>query len=380
MGVVMLSLAESHILSLGSYVPGRSIENSSKITSWAKLGSNENCLGPSPKAIMGAAESFAVSHLYPNAHREIVIEKLCHHFKEFSIIPKQVALGNGSSELIVNIVRSFLGPEQTSIFFWPTFVVYELATKAHGRKSIKLPLTKDMSYDLERMLDLVSKKNQNRIKIIFIANPNNPTGNFIGKSDFHHFVNKLPEDVILVIDEAYYEYVTKENYPNGINYANCRPRTLVLRTFSKIYGLAGFRMGYAIGDRSIIEVLNKIKDPFNVNVMAQYAAIKALDDKDHVKKSIEHNEKYRPLLANRLRDMGFLVNEKEGNFLMIKKHESMENITTICDELLHYGIIIRPLESFGLKDWARISVGSSQQIEQLFAGLNQVLCKKSSYF
>lgn len=370
----MLKLAESHIMSLEPYLPGRAIENDPSISVWAKLGSNENCLGPSKIAIKAISDSLHQAHLYPNAKRFLVIERIVEHFKEFAIKKNHVAIGNGTSELIVNLVRSLLGPDEAMLYTWPTFVMYPLAANAHGREAIAVPVKLDMSYDVPRMIEQTNDRTRpRRVKLVFLANPNNPTGKYLTQRELQDVVDNIPSDVVLVIDEAYIEYVTSEDFPNGLVHALSRPRTIVLRTFSKIYGLAGLRLGYAIGDSHIIDLLCRIRDPFNVNAMVQNAALAAIDDHEHVQNSIRHNGEMKPILSEGLRRLGFGVCEGGGNFVMAQRDKAMPTITEICNRLLVHGVIIRPLHSFGLHEWVRISVGLSRENAQLFDGLEKVL-------
>lgn len=373
-GHIMLKLAESHIMSLEPYIPGRAIENDLSITQWAKLGSNENCLGPSPFAIQAVTDNLHSVHLYPNAKRMLVVEKLVERFKDFSIKKNQIAIGNGTSELIVNLVRSLVGPDESMLYSSPSFVMYPIAAKAHAREAVAISVKTDMTYNLDAMIAAVNNRRRERpVKLIFLANPNNPTGKYLNHRELRDFVENIPSDVVLVLDEAYIEYAINDDFPNGLVYALSRPRTVVLRTFSKIYGLAGLRLGYAIGDAHIIDLLCRIRDPFNVNSMVQNAALAAIDDHDHVLKSIHHNAMMKPLLVDSLRHCGFTVCDGVGNFVMAQRSETMPTINEICNRLLHHGVIIRPLESFGLTEWMRISVGLERENVQLFSGLEKVL-------
>lgn len=369
----MLSLTQPHILSLDPYVPGRAIENSSTIPGWAKLGSNENCLGASPMAIEAATKSLTTAHLYPNAKRLSVIAKICQHLGDFSVKPTNVALGNGLSEIIVNLVRGLLAPSEAMLYGSPTFVMYRLAARAHEREAIGIPCIDDFGYDLDGMIRACNAQAATPIKLIFLANPNNPTGAFLTRDELDGFVAEIPRDTVLVIDEAYCEYVMRDDYPNALPLALSRPRTLVLRTFSKVYGLAGMRLGYAIGDPAIIDVLCRIRDPFNVNSIVQHAAIAALDDKHHVERSVRHNLEYRPKTTSVLREHGFIVHEGEGNFVMAKRAQHMPSVEVICDQLLQQGVIVRPLASFGLSECMRVSVGTKDEVAQLSQGLQRVI-------
>jgi histidinol-phosphate aminotransferase len=369
----MLKLAESHVLSLEPYVPGKTIENDSKIISWSRLGSNENCLGPSASAMEAATRSLAKSHRYPIPMRILVINKICDHLKDFDVKPEHVALGNGTSELIVTLVRALLGFHEILLYGWPSFIMYRFAAQAQGRKSIAVPLQNNMLYDVDSIIRESLNRSKHMVKLIILANPNNPTGTYLTRQDLDRIVYEIPKDIILVIDEAYSEYVVKGDYPNGLNHALSRPRTIVLRTFSKVYGLAGLRLGYAVGDKNVINILCRVRDPFNVNCAAPYAAIAALDDSAHVRRSIQHNLHFKDKLAEGLREFGFFVYDGVGNFLMAKKSERMPCIKDLCDKLMLHGVILRPLDAYGLKDFVRISVGTQKEIAQLFESLNKVL-------
>lgn len=366
----MLHLAEPHVLSLQPYVPGRAIENDQKIKTWAKLGSNENCLGASSKALRAASHALTHAHLYPNAKRLVVVEKLCLNLKDYNVKAENIALGNGTSELIVNLVRGLLGPHEYLLYGWPSFIMYRQAAQAHGRNSIIVPVLANFAYDLAALLKEAHHQN---VKMLIIANPNNPTGSYIPHHELENFIKALPKDLVVVIDEAYYEYVRQHDYQTTLEIALSRPRTLVLRTFSKVYGLAGLRLGYAVGDADIIGVLCRIRDPFNVNNVVQEAAMAALDDTNHMKKSIEHNLTHKPKMALGLRNLGFFVHESVGNFVMVRRHPLMPTIKELSHKLLMKGIIVRPLDTYDLFDHMRISVGKEEEIAQLLDGLKTVL-------
>jgi histidinol-phosphate aminotransferase len=368
----MLKLAESHILSISPYVPGY-VGGEGDDLPVAELASNENCLGPSPAAIEAARKSLHLAHLYPNNKRSEVIQKICLHLADFDIRPAQVALGNGSSELIVNLVRGLLAPHEAMLTGWPTFIMYRQAALSHARHEINIAVKSDFSFDLAGMLAAVRQKSERPVKLIFLANPNNPTGNYIKKSELDDFVAQLPKDIVLVIDEAYFEYVLADDYPNGLDYVQTRPRTIVLRTFSKIYGMAGLRLGYGVGDEKIIDILCRINDPFNVNVTAQHAAIAALDDSEHVQKTIEHISEFKPELIHGLTEMGFLVHHGVGNFVIAKRAPGMPTVSQLWERLLKKSIVVRPMTNFGLAEHIRVSVGTKSELGQLFRGLRELI-------
>lgn len=365
-------IAQPHILSLKPYVAGRAIGNNMDIKFWAKLGSNENCFGPSPLAIEAAKKSLIKSHLYPNSSRALVIKKICEHNKDFGVLENQVALGNGSSELIINLVRGLVAPNESILYGWPSFTMYQAAARTHDRQDIRVPLNPDFSYDLPAILKAI-KESKFPVKLLFLANPNNPTGQFIPKSELRDFVNALPKDVVLVIDEAYFEYVVDDDFETALSHALTRERTVVLRTFSKVYGLAGLRLGYAIGDQKIIDVLCRIRDAFNVNAVVQHAAIEALSDKEHMEKSVRHTLQYINILGQGLRELGFSTTQKTGNFLLAKRADYMPDIATLTDKLFAKGVIIRPMNAYDLNDSFRVSVGTKEEIALLFESLKAIL-------
>jgi histidinol-phosphate aminotransferase len=369
----MLKLVESRFLSLDPYVPGLSIDNTSSVTSWAKLGSNENCLGPSPYALEAVNKSLKSIHIYPNLKRRELVAEICRYLGNYNIKTSNLALGNGTSELIINLVRGLLSSHQAVLYAWPSFVMYKIAARIHGCQEKAIKLKSDMTFDLDAMLDAVRYTNYAPVKLVFLPNPNNPTGDYINNNKLDYFIAHLPEDIVLVVDEAYFEYVTKKDYSSAMKYALSRPRTVVLRTFSKAYGLAGLRIGFAVGDENIINLLCRIRDPFNVNIIAQSAALAALQDHEHVQRSIEHNNLFLPKLRRSLDDLGFVTYPSVGNFLMLKPNLAMPDITKIAQALYRKGVVIRTLKDFGLEHHARVSVGTAQEIAQLLEGLREIL-------
>jgi histidinol-phosphate aminotransferase len=369
----MLNLAPSHILAINPYIPSRPDEMIKEIHSWARLGANENCLGASSKALTAAAESLYEAHLYPTSRRADFVQNLAHYFREYDVRPAHIALGNGTSELIVNLVRGLLEPHEAMLFIQPSFIMYQMAARAHGRKEVAVPVLENMHFDLPRIIALCHEKSEHPVKVIFLANPNNPTGSYVKKAELENFMRELPKSVVLVLDEAYIEYVNKSDFADGLNYVFKRPRTVLLRTFSKIYGLAGLRLGYAIGDESIISVLCRVRDPFNVNMAVQAAGIAALDDQEHVNKSRAHNAMWQPKLAEILLNCGFKVVAGEGNFVMAKRQESMPSCEEIASQLLGKGVIIRTMASFGEPEYFRVSVGTGAEINQFQSALKQII-------
>lgn len=370
----MLNIAESHILSIDPYLPSSASEHHEHIKSWAHLGSNENCLGASQRAIEAGKKALLNSHRYPIANRLIVIEKICQHLQNFNVKNHEIALGNGTSEIIANLVRGLIAPNEQILFSWPSFIMYRLAAQIQGRKYITIKALDDLSYNLDAILNTANDANNN-IKLIIIANPNNPTGNYVSHDSFKNFILNLKKDIVIAIDEAYYEYVANNDYKTSLELALSRPRTIVLRTFSKIYGLAGLRLGYAIGDQNVISILQRVQDPFNINNVVQNASIAALEDKDHINRSIAHNNCYKPLLLKSFREMGFYAYDSVCNFILIKRPHYMMDMATLSQKLWAQGIVVKTLDIYGMHDYLRISVGTNKEIAQLFYGLKEIINK-----
>ena len=369
----MLSLAESHIMNLESYIPGRSIKknnNKYKVNQIIKLASNENSIGPSPKAIKAASEEIFKCHIYPIYNRFCLKEKICKKYLKYGIKSNNIVLGNGTNEIITLLVRTFIGYKEILLNAWPSFIVYRLAAKAFGRREISVPLTFNLDYDLSRMSEL--SKNEN-VKMIFIANPNNPTGKYIAIRELISFAQNLPKHIILVIDEAYFDYVDKNDYDTAIPLILSRPRTVILRTFSKIFGLAGLRIGYAICDQKIAEIIHRIRDPFNVNGIAQVAALAALDDVEHVKNSKLLNNSELLYVTAGMKKIGFHVTESVGNFVLMHLENYMENIDNIIEKLIEKGIIIRPLKNYNLTRAARVTIGTRNENKILLEALEEII-------
>ncbi len=354
----MIPLAPDYIRELEPYVAGKAIPN------LIKLASNENPFGPSPKALEYARRALPEGHLYPVNHRQDLKEKIVAFHREFDLKTDQIIIGNGSTELITLLVRTLVGPGEAVLNAWPSFLMYRLACRAQGRQEIDVALTDSLDYDLETMAAKASQA-----KLVFLANPNNPTGRYINAQALERFLNQIPEHVVVVLDEAYSEFVRRENFPNGLAWVQKRPRTVTLRTFSKAYGLAGFRIAYAACDPAIAELLHRVRDPFNVNSIAQAAALGALDDQEHVLKSAESNWKELILLEKRFSELGIKFTESAGNFILAH----FENAELVYKKLIDFGVIVRPLGNYDLPHSIRITVGRPEQNEALFTGLKALV-------
>jgi len=328
------------------YIPGKPIKEVERelgIKECIKLASNENPLGPSPKVIKAIKQFLsnpAELARYPEGSGYYLKNALCEFFakKGINITHDEIILGNGSNELIDIAVKTYVGPGDEAVMAKPSFIVYAMSVISQGGIPKEVPL-KEWRHDLKGMLSEINKKT----KIVFISNPNNPTGTINYKKEFDEFMKAIPDGVLVVVDEAYYEYVQDKNYPQSLNYFKEGKDILILRTFSKAYGLASLRIGYGIAKKEIIKEMNKIREPFNTNTIAQIAAEVALKDRRHLKKVIETNEKgknylYREL--DKISSINYLP--AQTNFIYIILPEKVSSKETF-DYLIKQGVIIRPV-------------------------------------
>lgn len=356
-----------YISAIKPYIPGKPIEELERelgIKDSVKLASNENPLGPSAMAVRAISESLMSNDLsntinrYPDGSgcyiKKALSEKLL--VKEDEII-----LGNGSNELIDIAARTFVQPADEAVMAYPSFVVYPMAIQAIGGKPIQVPL-KGYTHDLDAMADAVTS----RTKAVFIANPNNPTGTINNRNEFERLMKKLPDDILIVVDEAYFEYVTDPEYADSMKYFREGRDILILRTFSKIYGLAGLRIGYGIAKKEIVSEMNKLRPPFNTNSLAQNAALWALKDEDHIKRTQQINEQGKRFLYKELDSLGFKYVPSEANFIYIVLEQD-SNI--LYNKLLTQGIIVRPM---GPRE-IRVTIGLPEENGRFIKALKKIL-------
>ena len=346
-------LVNAHIRELAPYVPGKPIEEVERelgISHSVKLASNENPLGPSPKAVEAVAQALTEVHRYPDGSCFALRDRLSKHL---GVAPDQLIFTCGGDEVLELVVKTFLSPGDEVVMPWPSFAMYPIVTQGMGGDSIRIPLDHDMQHDFSAMSEAVS----DRTKVVFICNPNNPTGTSFSALEQAAFVERLPEDVVLVIDEAYVEFVRRGDFPDSLALLEQRPATLILRTFSKIYGLAGLRVGYGISSPELIGFLERARHPFNVNRIAVEAALAALDDEEHVRRTWEMNAAGAEFLTRALEDLGHRVWPTDANFLLVEAGEGM------AEALLREGVIVRPLKGFGLDRHCRISIGTPEENE-----------------
>jgi len=295
----------------------------------------------------------------------------CYHLKgaiaeKLGVAAENILVGNGSDEIIKLLSEAYLYPGDEIIIPNPSFAEYEFGAKVMGARCIFSPL-KDFRIDLFDML----KKLTSKTKMIYVCNPNNPTGTIVYREEVDRFLNKVPAHLLVVFDEAYYEYVSDSRYPQTVDYVlEGRPNVVVLRTFSKIYGLAGLRVGYAVGPSSIIAHVNRVREPFNVNMLAQAAAAAALGDEDHIKRSLGVNSEGKNYLYKEFEKMGIRYWPTEANFIWA---DLGKNIKEVFHEMLKRGVIIRTGDIFGYDTFARITIGTPEQNKRLIKVLGEVL-------
>ena len=355
----MEKILRKDIDKLNAYVPGKPIdlvERQFGIKKAIKLGSNENSFGAPAKAKSAIKKSLNEIFRYPDGTCYYLRKTLA---KKLKVQPNSLIFGNGSDELIDIIIKAFLNPKEEVLTSKTTFVEYEIIAKANGFKAKSVPL-KEFKYDLE----MLKKKITDKTKVIFIANPNNPTGTYNNKKELLGLINNLPQDKLIVVDEAYIEFVDAPDFPRILKLVN-KKNLIILRTFSKAYGLAGLRIGYAIANPKFIQAMERIRQPFNVNIMAQRAAEAALSDTAFVFRTakIVLTEKYK--LYNELTRMGISYIPSQANFIMFKT--AMDG-QLLCKKLIKKGIIARDLKQYKLNNYVRITIGKP--------GENKIFIKK----
>ena len=347
------------------YQGGRPIEEVQRelgITDIIKLASNENPLGPSPLALQAIAESAKQVHLYPDGNAYYLKNDLAQHL---GISAEHLILGNGSNDVLQLIAEAYVAPDDEVIYAAGAFVVYSLVTKLCSATAVVVPMQND-THDLSAMAAAITDKT----KVIFIANPNNPTGTMVTVDETAAFMEQVPDDVLVVFDEAYYEYVLRSDYPQTLPYVLEGRNCIITRTFSKIYGLAGLRIGYGIALPVIVETLNRVRQPFNCSLVAQAAARAALKDIAHVVESRDSNAAGKIFLYEAFGDMGLRYTKTEGNFIMLH----LEQLgTDLADALLQKGIIVRPIAGYGYPNAVRITIGTKKENERLIAALKHIL-------
>ncbi|GIW44712.1 MAG: histidinol-phosphate aminotransferase [Candidatus Binatia bacterium] len=364
MSTKLEELAPEWIRTLAPYPPGKPIEELEReygIRDSIKLASNENPLGPSPRAVAAIQEALGQLHRYPDGSGYYLKRALA---RKLGVSPDAILLGNGSNELIELAVRTFLRAGDEAVMADQAFVIYRLVVQAQGARARIVPL-RHYTHDLEAMADALTPAT----RMVFLANPNNPTGTIFFRDEWEEFLARVPEDVIVVMDEAYFEYVEDPRYPDSLA-SHLPARALItLRTFSKIYGLAGLRIGYGIAPPPLVDLMDRVRAPFNVSSLAQVAALAALEDDEHVARTRRVNREGMEFLRREFERLGLEYVPSWANFMLVR----VGNGARVYEALLRRGVIVRPMGVYGFPEHVRISIGTAAENERCIAALEQVL-------
>lgn len=362
-----LELAKPAIKTLKPYLPGKPIQQAKRefgLTEVIKLASNENPLGPSKRALEAIQSALPELALYPDALGYELKNVLAHFYQVQS---EQITLGNGSNDIFDLIIRSFVETKHEIIISQYGFIAFWVLSQASGAKIIHIP-EQNYKQDLIETLNAINDKT----RLIFIANPNNPTGTWHTENELTSFLKKVPKDVLIVFDEAYREFMGDEkNYPETLSWVNEYPNLIVTRSFSKAYGLAGLRMGFSVSNPQLAELMNRLRQPFNVNHLAQKACIAALEDVDHLNKTLENNKLGMKQWILALKELNLSYIPSGGNFITVDLKQRAE---PIYQQLLNRGIIVRPLMSYNMPNHLRISIGLPEENSKAIQSLKEVLC------
>ncbi len=350
---------------LTPYVPGKPIEELERelgIRDAIKIASNENPIGPSPLALRAVSEALSKINRYPDGDAFYLKHKLA---ERLGVRPENLIFGNGSNEVIEIVARTFMKPGDEAVMGEFAFIVFPIVTQAVGGKAIISPMPR-LTHDLRDMLSRITP----RTRAVFIANPNNPTGTMVKRDELEWFVERVPEDIIVLVDEAYFDYVDDPDYPNSLDYHNIGKSIVTVRTFSKIYGLAGLRLGFGVSSEEIISYMNRVREPFNVNSLAQVGALAALDDREHVRMSKEINGKGLRYLTEELKRIDLPFTPSFTNFILV---DLGSDPIPVYNALLREGVIVRPVGGYGLKTHLRVTVGLPEENERFIRAIRRVL-------
>ena len=357
-----MSLVIPSIEKLAPYEAGKPLETLERelgIKNAIKLASNENPLGPSPRALEAMAQAMHDVHRYPDAAAWALREKIA---VRLGVTMAEVIHGSGSSEILDLALRTFVGPGQHVVFGEPSFVMYRALCLAAGAEFTAVPL-RELTHDLDAMAGAVRPET----RLMFIANPNNPTGTYVGQAALERLLKTVHPEVTIVLDEAYIEYANASDFPDSLKLRGLRERLIIARTFSKIYGLAAQRVGYGVGPHTMLDYMNRVRPPFNIGTLGQVAALAALGDSEHVEKSQSVNQRERERLTKELTKLGFAVAPSQANFVLV---DFARPARALYDALLRRGVIVRPVPS---PTALRITVGLPAENDRFLSALQEAL-------
>lgn len=362
-----LALARPGVQKLSPYVPGKPVEELAREfglhpADIVKLASNENPLGPSPMAVAAIQAALPEMTRYPDGNGFALKQALS---RRLAVSPVMITLGNGSNDILELITRAFVGPQHEVIFSEHAFAVYPIVTQAVGASAVVVP-AKNWGHDLDAMAAAITPQT----RLIFVANPNNPTGTWIERDELERFLARVPEQVIVVLDEAYTEYVETTDVPNGLDYLSNYPNLLVSRTFSKAYGLAALRVGYGICQPAIADAMNRVRQPFNVNSLALAAAVATLEDDAYLAESRRINREGMAQLEAGFAALKLRWIPSRGNFVAV---DLGREAAPVFQTLLRQGVIVRPVANYGMPNHLRVSIGLPEENQRFLDVLKQAL-------
>ncbi len=364
--MIACDLAPAHIRAIAPYQPGKPIDELARElgldpSGIVKLASNENPLGVSPKAQFAMEEALGSLALYPDGNGHVLKSALMKHWQ---VDITRIVLGNGSNDVLEMVARAFLQPGCSAVYSQYAFAVYPLAIQATGAQGICVPAI-EYGHDLPAMLAAI----QTDTRMVFIANPNNPTGTLLSNAELETFLQQVPEQVIVVLDEAYCEYLPENLQPDTLHWLARFPNLVVTRTFSKAFGLAGLRVGYALAQAAVADMMNRVRQPFNVNSLALVAAAAALEDDDFIARSYAANRLGMQQITQGLQLLGLSFIPSYGNFVTFR----IGNATAMYRRLLEKGVIVRPIGAYGLPEHLRVSIGLASENHQFLQALESVM-------
>jgi histidinol-phosphate aminotransferase len=366
MSTALADRAPEYVRRIAPYVGGKPIEEVARELGLApasivKLASNENPRGPSPRVVEAIAAAAAELTRYPDGNAYVLRQALA---RRHAVAAEQIVLGNGSNDVLELVAQAFLRPGDEAVYAQHAFVVYPLATQARGATGVEVP-AREFGHDLAAMQAALTP----RTRVVFIANPNNPTGTWLEPGALRRFVAAVPQDVVVVLDEAYYEYLDPAVRGDAAAWVTHHSNLVVSRTFSKAYGLAALRIGYGVMHAAVADLLNRVRQPFNVNALAQAAALAALDDPGYVEESRRLNAAGLVQLRAGLDRLGVPALPSHGNFLLARVGDAPR----VYDALLHAGVIVRPVANYGLPQWLRVTVGLPAENARFLEALARAL-------
>jgi histidinol-phosphate aminotransferase len=353
-----------YIRTLVPYAPGKPIEEVEReygIRDSVKLASNENPLGPSPKALEALRQGIHQLNRYPDGHCFYLRERLA---EKLGVEAENLIFGNGSNEIIELAARTFMQPGDEAVMADQAFVVYRLVVQAAGGAGKAVPL-KNFTHDLEAIGAALSP----RTRLVFLSNPNNPTGTTFGKKAWEAFLDRITPEMLVLVDEAYFEYVTNPDYPDSIRYRRDDRCLLTMRTFSKLYGLAGLRIGYAVGPADVVAMMQRVRQPFNVNAAAQWAAMAALEDRDHVDRTLAVNRAGMAFLTRELTRLGLEFVPSDANFILVRVGSGRK----VFELLLRRGVIVRSMDEYRFPEHVRVTVGKPEENAKFIEAMEEVI-------